>query len=35
MTKETYRDPTHRDGKLFRRRFRMPFDMFLKIVNMV
>ena len=35
MTKETYRDPTHRDGKLFRRRFRMPFDMFLKIVNLV
>merc|ERR1711998_385318 len=32
--RETVKQPRHRDGKLFRRRFRVPYTMFRRLVSM-
>lgn len=33
LKNETFRDPTHRNGKLFRLRFRVPYPIFNEIVE--
>lgn len=34
LQKDTIKNPFHRDGKLFRTRFRVPYDVFMYIVNL-
>ena len=33
IQRETVQDPRHRDGKLFRRRFRVPYSLFRRLVD--
>ena len=35
LTDQTYRDPGHKNGKLFRRRFRIPFVVFEKLLKIL
>jgi hypothetical protein len=35
LTDQTYRDPGHKNGKLFRRRFRIPFPVFEKLLKIL